>query len=525
MLSDLSSISVQNVSKRVRAVREGIQHLKQMDVVLKQSDKNLGVVAIRRGIYNRLLFKNLGPQSFKMVPRFPQAVIQRKLRSILTGVTGVSDWQQEKLTKGIDETTEACPFYVIPKLHKAELGSRPITAQHSYILAPVSKELAGILQTEVNRIPCIARDSKAVVQQLEELKVNKPFVFLTYDVEQLYPSIDLNDAVKTLYDNLAVMRLKGGLYTRLLRLVMFNNYVTANGKTYLQTKGTATGTQVAPPFANLYLFFKFREILSRPDILFQSRYIDDGAILIETEEGARETVQRLNSHTNLNLTWQISPHSAIYLDLEIYKGTRFNTKGQLDFRVYFKPTNKLLYLPASSFHPRAHKLCIVRGEAIRCLRNCSNKAEWLQAMTHIFKGLMARGYKPQEIKKIWKTIKFEDRINYIFNMSIKTKIERSLVLTKYHPQIQHIWNAMIRKYPLRRYFLISKLGSYNKKQKNILEDWPPMIVFKDFNKLQTHLIKAKQDTSFATAVEPNQGTTSHRRHEMASQDNAHVDQD
>lgn len=491
-----------------------------MDVVLKQSDKNLGVVAIRRGIYNRLLFKNLAPQTFKLVSRFPHTVIKRKLQSILTGIDGVTDWTKEKLTKNTEGATEPCPFYVIPKLHKAELGSRPITAQHSYVLASVSKELAGILQTEVNKVPSIARDSKAVVRQLEELKTDKSFVFLTYDVEQLYPSIDLNDAVKTLYDNLHVMRLKGGLYTRLLRLVMFNNYVTVNGKIYLQIKGTATGTQVAPPFANLYLYFKFREILSRRDILFQSRYIDDGLILIETEESARETVERLNSISNLNLTWDISSRSAIYLDLEVHKGKRFNTKRQLDVRVYFKPTNKLLYLPASSFHPKVHKTCIVKGEAIRCLRNCSDKAEWLQAMAHIFKGLMARGYKPQDIQKQWKTIKFEDRQKYIFGNGSKSKIDGTLVLTRYHPELKSYWNLMMMKYPLRKYFLIGKSGSYTKKQKEILGDWPPKIVFKDFNKLQTHLIKARQDTTSAVAVEPDQGTIIHRRHETSSLEHA-----
>lgn len=42
---------------------------------------------------------------------------------------------------------------------------------------------------------------------------------------------------------------------------------------------------------------------------------------------------------------------------------------------------------------------IVVGEAIRIFRNTSNKGEWLCALDHIFKGLMARGYSPIMIEQ------------------------------------------------------------------------------------------------------------------------------
>jgi hypothetical protein len=79
-------------------------------------------------------------------------------------------------------------------------------------------------------------------------------VFLTYDVKQLYPSIDPQDEIKTLHESVPIMRADRNFWTKVLQLIMFNNYVSAEGKIYRQVKGTATGTQVAPPFANLYLY-------------------------------------------------------------------------------------------------------------------------------------------------------------------------------------------------------------------------------------------------------------------------------
>ena len=50
-----------------------------------------------------------------------------------------------------------------------------------------------------------------------------------------------------------------------------------NDKVYKQIDGTAMGTLVAPPFANLFLFILERILLLKYKeyILFYKRYIDD----------------------------------------------------------------------------------------------------------------------------------------------------------------------------------------------------------------------------------------------------------
>ena len=161
------------------------------------------------------------------------------------------------------------------------------------MLAPLSKALTAVLLREQAKFTGITQDTRSFVRKIEEFHCTSPFVFLTYDVEACYPSIDLNDAIKTLRDNLVVMRQNNDFWTKILQLVMFNNYVSHGDKLFRQMIGTATGTQVAPPFANLYLFFKYREVLSDPTILLQQRFIDDGFVLVSSSDDAKRVIRLL----------------------------------------------------------------------------------------------------------------------------------------------------------------------------------------------------------------------------------------
>ena len=163
-------------------------------------------------------------------------------------------------------------------------------------------------------------------------------------------------------------------------------------------------------------------------------------------------------------------------------------------KTYFKPTNHLLYLPANSHHPMVHKLGVIRGEAIRLLRNSSDKTVWLEALEKVFKGLMARGYQPAMIQREWKRIRFEEREDFISKDSTRQKPEGTMVLTRFHPRLRETWKQLLGKYPVKRYLHIGRSGRYTKKQREIMKDWPPHVIFKDFNKLGKHMYRARDNT-------------------------------
>lgn len=474
---------------------KGIRDLRGMDVIIKQSDKNLGLVPVRGDIYNAMLRKWLAPPSFKMVAEFPHDKILRRLMQTILPSQGISPRQKGQMLDHARTFTEPCPFYLIPKIHKKTVGSRPITAQHSYMLAQVSIILSSLMNRFVEGIDEIGKDSKSTVRRLEEIQLPNECCFMTYDVEACYPSIDIQDAIKVLGESMTMFKVENQVWLKLLDLVMTNNYVTANGKIFLQKIGTATGTQVAPPFANMYLYYKFKHVLDDESIIFRERYIDDGILIVKTREDCERIKKGLLAASNLNLTFDISEISAVYLDLTVYKGRRFIAEKKVDLKVYFKPTNKMLYLPARSHHPSSMKSGIVRGEAIRALRNTSDKGDWLQALQHIFKGLMARGYPPETIKSAWRKIRFKERESFISNEITRKVPDGKIIRTTFHPQTTAIWNRLIAKFPLESVFCQRRF-TWNKKQAAILSAWPPRILWMDFNKVSRKLINSRDQWTY-----------------------------
>lgn len=473
-------------------IRKGIQDLKGMHMVIKQADKNLGLVPIRGDYYAAMLRKWLRQPAFHKVQIFPFADILTRINNTIRYTKAITTKQKEDWAKHIENAKDPCPFYVSPKIHKPDpLASRPISAQHSYILAPLSKALANVLLKEQYKHPEITADTISFINRIETFQTTESFVFLTYDVEACYPNIDIHDAIKTLQDNIKELRENNYFWTKILKLIMFNNYVIANENIYRQLTGTATGTQAAPPFANLYLYFKFKNILEDPSILLQERFIDDGFLLTKTIEDAKRITKDLNNATNLTLTYSINQNEAIFLDLTVYKGDRYKSEKKLDLKPYFKPTNRLLYMPMISHHPHSMKAGIVKGEAIRLLRNSTSKLEWLKALEFIFKGLMARGYKPQLIKKAWREIRWEDRTYYITCRTSKEKPAGQLIFTNYNPSTKEVWKLLLAKHKFQKIF-IQRRFKWNKKQDEIMNQWPPLIVWRDFKKVSHLTISSKQ---------------------------------
>lgn len=515
MLEHIKSTPKRGNPRIISHLQKGTRDLKALNVVLKHTDKNLGMVAIRGDIYNAMVREHILSSTYQHVPEFPHEQIWVRLQNIIKLITPEVPLKVKKgwLSDAM-QLKDPCPFYAMPKIHKPTLSSRPITAQHSYMLAPISKAITGVLQPICDSLDEIAKDSKQVVQQLDTLTVSEPCVFLTYDVEKLYPSIDLNDAIGTLCHNLEAMRKNRGFWKKILQLIMYNNYVIWNDKVYRQMKGTATGTQVAPPFANLYLYFKFQKTFNEEanGIIYQSRYLDDGLIITRDTPTAERIVSKLSQCSNLVLTHNISEQEATYLDLDVYKGQRFRDENLVDIKVHFKKTNQFLYLPALSNHPGSHKTGVVKGEAIRCLRNTSDKANWLRALRLVFNGLRARGYNPSVIKRKWREVRYEDREKYVFNSTTASTPLGKTIFVRYHAESKSKWKRLLRKEPIDKLLVPQKYGKFNETQKALLEAWPPRIVFKNFKKIGNLLIHASEVWRLTPRETVTPNTVVHQRH-------------
>ena len=90
------------------------------------------------------------------------------------------------------------------------------------------------------------------------------------------------------------------------------------------------------------------------------------------------------------------------LDVNVYKGKRFKNNATLDLKTYFKPTNSFLYPHRESCHSRHVFIGLIKGEAIRHIRNTNDKNE-LQTILSSFKLNL--------IKRCYNEIEIDDNIN------------------------------------------------------------------------------------------------------------------
>lgn len=428
-----------------RAISSALRYIRTKGWVVKEADKNLGLVLMSQTKYLQLLEPEL-QQDFVPVPEFPHSSVMKNVERVLK-VAPYERREKELILKRAADRLEPSPFYIIPKIHKPVVKARPITANHSYVLSELSQRLSRVLNREVEKLRVITVNSKQFVGQVERLRLPPNVVMFTYDVERLYPSIDIADAMTTLKREFPqVFLAKGAFWLRVLSLIMYNNYVRVEDRVYRQTKGTATGTAVAPAFANLYLWAKFRPVFRTfaRHVIFQRRYIDDGFGLVRREEDARALIHALNGCSNLDLTYTVHQERAVYLDVEVYKGERWAKSQILDVSIYTKPISKFLYLHGKSNHP-AHVLTgIVKGELIRFLRNTSSEHVWNVKIQFLLQKLSQRGYGGHTLRQAVSAIKFSDRPRFLDWATPKGVDLGEFVVLPYHPTAKPLWRSLMR---------------------------------------------------------------------------------
>ena len=133
----------------------------------------------------------------------------------------------------------------------------------------------------------------------------------------------------------------------MLRLILKENSFQFNGKNYLQTHGTATGTKMAVAFANIFMSAVEPRLIrqSPTESLVWKRYIDDVFSLwdINKEEIGSFIELANNHHPTIKFTADISETEITFLDTCIYKGDRFKKESILDVKTHFKPTETFQY--------------------------------------------------------------------------------------------------------------------------------------------------------------------------------------
>ena len=313
-------------------------------------------------------------------------------------------------------------FYLLPKIHKdVEKWTvpgkippgRPIVSDCDSESYHISEYIDSALAPLATKHPAYVRDTQHFLDIISETKVPENSFLVTLDVESLYTNIDnkagLSAVQKAFKNNPIVLANKvrdkrPNEILDLLKICLENNDFVFNEEWYLQISGTAMGKKFAPNYANIFMADWESEALAKcaKQPLVYLRYLDDIFIIwTHSEADFWNFFETLNSHsTSIKLKATIHDSHIDFLDVTVFKGTRFSNTSILDSKVYFKPTDTHELLHKASFHPKHTFAGVIKSQILRFHRICNNESDFHAACSTLFKALQSRHYSIRFLRGI-----------------------------------------------------------------------------------------------------------------------------
>lgn len=404
----VKNVKLSSKDKRILQILDKIK--KDKRIVVKAADKNLGLVVMNTQMYIDMCLKHLkDTDTYGICSNFNPDQIFDKLTQILDKYHPHD--RQDKLGNKLkasllqlkdDPKVRACVFYCLPKVHKDKIPppGRPIASAINTVTYHTSKYLVNILGPVAAALPTVVNSADQFTTLLPE-KLNQEHVILCADVTSLYPSIPTIEGLvrvrQVLINRTNVTAEKINLIIDLLHWILTNNFVEFDGSIYLQLKGTAMGTPVAPAYANIVLFTIEEPILRKlGSKIFYFRYIDDICACLSVTEAKTFVMEFNNTVKDIQLEAVTIEKKGVFLDIQL----DITADNKLKHSLYQKPHNKYQYITPLSNHNDNVLKNWPLGETNRYHKRCSNVID-AQNITDKFKTrLEARGYSSEFTSKL-----------------------------------------------------------------------------------------------------------------------------
>lgn len=426
-------------------LKPALRELRQnTQIIITEADKNMGIVVMDLSRYEAEGLRQLScTNTYKHLSTDIEIGTFMKPYAILRQILSKHDrlWTYDYFSKKNKLSTLAeyllqlenkhkdksklnkvsAKFYLLMKMHKTPVVGRPIVSTVNSFTYHTSVFVDAELKSLMKLIPSYLESSQQLIYELESLSLPSDCYICCADIESLYPNIPLSVGIT--FVKQAIQRLSWlspdkncplrddanylQFILELMEWVLRNNIFQFGDSWYKQLQGTAMGTPLAVPFACLFVAELEYQISSKYLTSFvptyYKRYIDDIFMITRTKEEAELFINIFNSIVPTIRCGSVSIdfNSGIFLDIEVYKGTRFITTNILDVRIYQKAQNRYLYLAPNSFHRRDIYKSTIISELNRYRLCCSNDEEFLNIKVLFFQRLVARGYNPDYLCSIF----------------------------------------------------------------------------------------------------------------------------
>ena len=254
-------------------------------------------------------------------------------------------------------------LYFLKKIHKRPHGIRPIvscanaTENTSQFVDICLQPMATLLHLRFKN---------------KNLKISPEAILASLDMVSLYTNIPHEEGIASVRKATLESkspRVEAATLAELTKIMLKNNILEFAGENFLQIQDTAMGTKPAPAYANVFMGDVKRrwQVLAPPNKLVAwYRFIDNIFLIWDgSENELNQYVAGCNTtHESIKVTCMQSTAEVTFLDVTVFKGSKFQNTGYLDFKTHIKETNSRAYVHTSSYHPRGtHKGIILAKPA------------------------------------------------------------------------------------------------------------------------------------------------------------------
>ena len=241
---------------------KGLQSDKKIKII--QADKGNATVVLDSTEYDKKVQELLGDKtSYSILKDDPTRTTERKLLNLLRDLHKNKQIPDDAYNnvRPSEGSSKPAKFYGRLKLHKESKPLRPVVSTCGTATYDLAKWLSKTLRQLVGSSGRILKDTKDLVEVMDEVALSGEEVLMSFDVKSLFTSIPVDEAIiiceaRSKGDDKLEKRTKMNVGT-IVKLLQFclksTEFVHGGVYVHKQLDGVAMGSPVSPVVADIFM--------------------------------------------------------------------------------------------------------------------------------------------------------------------------------------------------------------------------------------------------------------------------------